>query len=106
MRLTTHSFTVGHVPDRPRPIHTQYRRTFTLIERLVVIAISGILAGRIPAALAEKNGKALRLSCVNNLRPTGDPNPFKQLLQPQASRLNQRPIKPMCRPGDRHIFDG
>lgn len=106
MRLTTHSFTVGHVPDRPHPSHTQCRRAFTLIERLVVIAISGILAGRIPAALAETNGQALRLSCVNNLRQPGDPNPFKHRLQPQVSRLNQRPIKPMCRPGDHHIFDG
>lgn len=47
------------------------KQGFTLVELLTVIAIVGILAGLILAALASSREKARSIQCLNNLRQWG-----------------------------------
>lgn len=44
---------------------------FTLVELLVVIAVVGILAALLLAAVSHAKGQALRIQCANNVRQLG-----------------------------------
>ncbi len=49
----------------------EYRRSFTIVEALVVIAIVGVLSALLLAAVQRIRGAALRLRCSDNLRQIG-----------------------------------
>jgi prepilin-type processing-associated H-X9-DG protein/prepilin-type N-terminal cleavage/methylation domain-containing protein len=53
------------------PRRKNQNSAFTLVELLAVIAIIGILATLLLAAIAQVKGKALRIQCVNNVRQLG-----------------------------------